>query len=252
MRIGLGTKVGKVSLFASKSVDVEGAAGGCMLWLFRLVVLPFWLVYLYIKWCIKNNSKWKDAPVFARPWAITTIFLIVLFTAAGIWAAINPDTTRNQDEAGSISPSSVQETVPTFFAVDGYDMVQSLFLSLESDGSTYQGFMENVKGSGLEYTDRFISGGQLVEVWADKETEEYTNKLEVTFYNVGDDDEYIRTAEYWYNDSMVRISLHNDFEPYEDGESVLCIIDANEKDGARFKTTYYDTILDAMNAIAEK
>lgn len=253
MRIGIGTRIGGVSVFASKNARPGNATWGCLVWFLRLAFLPFWLLYLYIRWCIKNNSECDDVPIYMRPWAITTVALAVLMVAAGIWAALNPEEqTGPAESAAQAAFVTPQQSAPEFCPVDGYDMAQSLFLSLEDTGSTYAGFIANVEGSELEYLDRFISGGQCIEVWTDRDGQEYTNKLEVTFYNAGEDDEYIRTAEYWGDDSAVRISLHNEFESYEDGGSVLCIIDANEKIGATFKTTDYATIADAMNAIIGK
>ena len=253
MRIGIGTHIGGVSVFASKSAHPGNAAWGCLVWFLRLAILPFWLLYIYIRWCIKNNNECDDVPIYIRPWVITTAALVVIMVAAGIWAALNPEEQAGAAESTAPAASAPQQqAAPAFYSVDGYDMVQSLFLSLEDTGDTYAGFIQNAEGSGLEYLDRFISGGQCIEVWTDRDGQEYTNKLEVTFYNAGEDDEYIRTAEYWGDDSAVRISLHNEFESYEDGSSVLCIIDANEKSGATFKTTDYATIADAMNAIIGK
>ena len=249
MRIGAGTRIGGVSVFASKTVHPGKSAGGCLVWLFRLAFLPFLVIYLYVRWCIENNGKHKDSPIYARPWVVTTSALVVLFIVAGTWTVLNQEKAALSTED---SATSAQNITPAFTQADGYDMVQSLFLSLEGTGSTYDGFIQNVKGSGMEYLDRFVAGGRCVEVWMDRDSEEHTNKLEVTFFNAGENSEYIRTAEYWHDDSAVRVSLHNNFESYEDGSSVLCIIDATEKSGATFAVTDYSTIAEAMQAITEK
>ena len=252
MRIGLGTRLGNISVFASKNFDGKNAYG-CLTMFLKLCVLPIWLLYLYIRWCIKNNNECNDAPIYKRPWAIVTAILIAFVIVAGVWATLftGDNTSTEKSESASVA-THAQDVTPTFFKVDGYDMVQSLFLSLDGTGSTYNGFIQNVKGSKLEYIDRLISGGQCIEVWADKNSEEYTNKLEVTFYNAGEDGEYIRTAEYWYNSSAVRVNVHNEFESYESGEKTLCIIDARDKTGPTAKVENFNTIKDAVDAIISK
>lgn len=251
MRIGIGSHLGGISIFASQNAHPGNYFFGCLMLILKLAFLPFWLVYMYLRWCIKNNNENNNTPIYLRPWVIVTAALVIFFLIVGIWCIVNPEDNATQNipqSQDALFASSESNFV--FEAYEGYDTIQSLFLSLNTNDG-YATFLKNVQGSGLEYRDRYINGGQFVEVWVNQ-AEEHTNKLEVTFYNVGNDNEYIRTAEYWYTDSAVRISLHNKFENYEDGSTTLCIIDANEKVGASNKVIDFGTIADAMDYIIGK
>ncbi|WP_443722530.1 hypothetical protein [Ruthenibacterium lactatiformans] len=246
MRVGLSQRIGKgTSVHVGKNIN----PGGCVKWLLYFIFLPFILIYLYIKWCIRNNNANSTEPIYKRAWIWTTTALLVLGILVGIFSQMSENVAQSIPQSQSPT-ATTSEIVSVFEPREGYDVVQSLFLNLEENES-YTEFLENVKGSGLEYLDRPVSGGKLIEVWETRE-KEYTNKLEVLFYNVGDDNEYIRTAEYWYTDSSVRISLHNNLESYEDGRKVLCIIDSNEKEGSNFKTIDFSTITEAMNHMISK
>lgn len=250
MRIGFGTHFGPFSVFTSKNVSPGKAAGGCLMTFLWLAFLPFVLLYYYIKWCIKNNGETDDRPVYLRTWFITTIVLVVVFALCAVLAPKNEKTSQAAAPVETESAAPEPTEIPQFQPVAGYDTVQSLFLELDS-GATYADFIQDVKASGLEYKDMFVSGGQSVKVWLDG-SDKYVNKFEVLFYNVGDENEYIRTAEYWFTDNAVRVSLHNDLESYEDGTKTLCIIDAREKTGATFKVENFDTIKDAVDAIVQE
>lgn len=251
MRIGFGTHFGPFSVFTSKNVSPGKAAGGCLMAILWLIFLPFVLIYYYVRWCIKNNGETDDRPVYLRTWFITTIVLVVVFA---LCAAFSPKKEQGAQaetapvEAASQAPAAT--AVPRFQPVAGYDTVQSLFLELDG-GATYADFIQDVKASGLEYKDMFVSGGQSVKVWLDS-SDEYLNKLEVLFYNVGDENEYIRNADYWFADSAVRVNLHNDLESYEDGTKTLCIIDGRNQSGPTAKVEDFNTIKDAVDAIVQE
>lgn len=251
MRIGFGTRFGPFSVFVSKDASPGKRAAGCFMLLVYLAFLPITILYFYVRWCIRNNAETDDRPIYLRTWFITTIVLAVVFA---LCAALAPQDEQEAQgaaapvEAASATPEPAE--VPRFQPVAGYDTVQSLFLELD-DGVTYAEFIQNVKASGLEYKDMFVSGGQSVEIWLDS-SDEYRNKLEVLFYNVGDENEYIRNADYWFTDSAVRVNLHNGLESYEDETKTLCVIDAREKTGATFKVEDFDTIKEAIDAIVEE
>lgn len=106
MRIGIGTNIGGVSLFASKSAHPGNAAWGCLVWFLKLAILPFWLLFLYIRWCIKNNSECDDVPIYMRPWAITTVALVVFMIFAG---AIGGNASKEDANAATSSVSTVSQ-----------------------------------------------------------------------------------------------------------------------------------------------
>lgn len=251
MRIGFGTHFGPFSVFVSKDASPGKWAAGCFMLLVYLAFLPITILYFYVRWCIKNNGETDDRPICLRTWFITTIVLAVVFA---LCAALAPqDEQEAQGAAASVEAASATPEpaeVSRFQPVAGYDTVQSLFLELDS-GVTYAEFIQNVKASGLEYEDMFVSDGQSVKVWLDS-SDEYPNKLEVLFYNVGDENEYIRNADYWFTDSAVRVNLHNDFESYEDGEKTLCIIDGRNQSGPTAKVEDFGTIKEAVDAIVQE
>lgn len=112
MRVGIGTRLGGVSLFASKSVHPGNAVGGCLMLLLKLCILPFWLLYLYIRWCIKNNSECDDVPVYRRPWVIITVCLVIVMSVCSFISSDSSESAGGSEPPPTSSVSQVVATTP--------------------------------------------------------------------------------------------------------------------------------------------
>lgn len=85
---------------------------GCLKWLLILLFWPFALIYYYVKWCIGNNQRTADKPLFARPWFIVSIILAVVF---GLSAAFgrSPSTAEPAEDTTVVVESATPTPAPT-------------------------------------------------------------------------------------------------------------------------------------------
>lgn len=104
MRVGLSQRIGKgTSVHVGKNIN----PGGCVKWLLYFIFLPFILIYLYIKWCIRNNNANSTEPIYKRAWIWTTIVLLVIGVIGTVSSKRNP----NQQTASSVSPNSYSNSI---------------------------------------------------------------------------------------------------------------------------------------------
>lgn len=75
-----------------------GNSPGCLKLCLMVLFWPITLIYLFVKWCKKNNEKYHDRSLLKRPWIWVTTVLIIL-------VLLVPSGSPDSSSTPSVSPT---------------------------------------------------------------------------------------------------------------------------------------------------
>lgn len=181
--------------------------------------------------------------VFVVFGAVFATLVLVVFLIASIMAGAMLKEELNAQENGV---ASVQVDQHAFAVLPGYTEIQTILLGLEP-GTSYADAVSLIESSGLEYKDITAGRGtRYITVYADKENES-TNVIEATFYNVGDDTEYLRDVDFRGDNSALCVGFQVENESWESGETSIYVIDYSNKTGATYAVEHFDDLKSALD-----
>lgn len=263
MRIGFGKSLGNGFFISfSKRLNLSGIAAIMV----DILLLPFYVLYFiaigavsiiklfarYVSWCVEENSAESGKPVWKRKWILVSCALVVGVTAICV-AVILTDTEENAttgtaSQEGIVAPSSTgPDESRVFNVIDGYDEVQSIFLTVSRE-TTYADIIDLLDSSGLYYVNRALDVSlRSIEIQKFKD-EEYTNRLDITLKENNSGDFYVSHMQYIGDSSGIKLDYSID------SQESICIIDSTQKsaNGALSKVDYFETKESALNELVNK